>query len=56
MERARTNFMDIRNRRHLNPLSEELHDVHKIMLQNIEGVLERGETLSGIYYIIYSTR
>ncbi|KAF0987892.1 hypothetical protein HZS_7329 [Henneguya salminicola] len=46
MEKAKTNFTDIRKRRHFSQLNDELQDVHRIMLQNIEGVLERGETLS----------
>ncbi|KII69668.1 Vesicle-trafficking protein SEC22b-B [Thelohanellus kitauei] len=47
MEKAKSNFTDTRKRRHYtSQLNEELQDVHKIMMQNIEGVLQRGETLS----------
>ena len=41
--------MDSRARRNLNQLNTELQDVQKIMVQNIEDVLQRGEALSGIY-------
>lgn len=39
--------MDARARRNLNQLNNELHDVQKIMVQNIEDVLHRGVAISG---------
>lgn len=39
--------MDSRSRRNINRLNDELHDVQRIMVQNIDEVLQRGETLSG---------
>ncbi len=40
--------MDSRARRNLNQVNTELQDVQRIMVQNIEDVLQRGEQLSGI--------
>ena len=31
----------------MNRLNDELHDVQRIMVQNIDDVLQRGEQLSG---------
>ena len=31
----------------MNNINTELQDVHRIMVQNIDDVLQRGETLSG---------
>lgn len=39
--------MDSRARKNLNNINTELQDVHRIMVQNIDDVLQRGETLSG---------
>ncbi len=39
--------MDSRSRRNINRLNDELNDVQRIMVQNIDEVLQRGETLSG---------
>ena len=39
--------MDSRNRRNLNRLNDELQDVQRVMMQNIDDVLQRGEQLSG---------
>ena len=39
--------MDSRARRNLNQLNTELQDVQRIMVQNIDDVLQRGEQLSG---------
>ena len=47
IQKARKNFMDSRSRRNINRLNDELHDVQKIMVQNIDEVLQRGETLNG---------
>jgi hypothetical protein len=47
IQKVRKNFMDSRSRRNINRLNDELHDVQRIMVQNIDEVLQRGETLSG---------
>lgn len=39
--------MDSRVRRNLNSLNTELQDVQRIMVQNIDDVLQRGTVLSG---------
>ena len=38
--------MDSRARKNLSNINTELQDVHRIMVQNIEDVLVRGESLS----------
>lgn len=43
--------MDSRARRNLSQLNTELQDVQKIMVQNIDDVLQRGIAISGLYYI-----
>ena len=40
--------MDSRARRNLSNINTELQDVQRIMVQNIDDVLQRGEALSGI--------
>jgi len=40
--------MDSRSRRNFGQLNNELQDVQRIMVQNIDDVLTRGEALSGI--------
>ena len=44
--------MDSRSRRNINRLNDELHDVQRIMVQNIDEVLQRGEAMSGRRLII----
>ena len=39
--------MDARARRNLGQLNTELQDVQKIMVQNIDDVLQRGLAISG---------
>ena len=51
IQKSRKNFMDSRSRRNINRLNDELQDVQRIMVQNIDDVLQRGETLSGKYFI-----
>ena len=41
--------MDSRNRRNLTRINDELQDVQRIMMQNIDDILQRGEQLSGRY-------
>lgn len=43
--------MDSRARRNLNQLNTELQDVQRIMVQNIDDVLQRGEQLSGKIFL-----
>lgn len=39
--------MDSRSRRNINRLNDELHDIQRIVVQNIDEVLQRGEAISG---------
>lgn len=45
--------MDSRARKNLSNINTELQDVHRIMVQNIEDVLVRGESLSGITVLVF---
>ena len=47
IQKAKKSYMDSRARRNLNQLNTELQDVQRIMVQNIDDVLQRGEQLSG---------
>ena len=49
MQKSRKNFFDSRNsrNRNLTRLNDELQGVQKIMIDNIDEVLQRGENLSG---------
>lgn len=49
MQKSRKSYMDSRARRNLSHINTELQDVQRIMVQNIDDVLMRGETLSGMY-------
>lgn len=49
IQKARKSYMDSRARKNLNNINTELQDVHRIMVQNIDDVLQRGEKLSGLY-------
>lgn len=44
--------MDARARRNLNQLNTELQDVQKIMVQNIDDVLQRGLAISGKFALL----
>lgn len=46
IQKARKVFTDSRVRRNLNSLNTELQDVQRIMVQNIDDVLQRGTVLS----------
>lgn len=46
MQKAKKTFSDSRTRRNLNNLNTELQDVQRIMVQNIDDVLQRGSVLS----------
>jgi vesicle transport protein SEC22 len=47
IQRAKKTYTDSRGRRNLSNLNTELHDVQRIMVQNIDDVLQRGAVLSG---------
>lgn len=46
IKKLRKSFTDTRVRRNLNTLNTELQDVQRIMVQNIDDVLQRGAVLS----------
>lgn len=48
--------MDSRARRNLGQINTELQDVQRIMVQNIDEVLMRGEALSGKCSILFTHR
>ena len=47
IQKVRKNYMDSRARKNLTSINTELHDVQRIMVQNIDDVLQRGDALSG---------
>lgn len=52
IQKAKKVFTDSRSRRNLNALNTQLQDVQRIMVQNIDDVLQRGTVLSGnVFYI-----
>ncbi|ODN00998.1 Vesicle-trafficking protein SEC22b-B [Orchesella cincta] len=46
IQKARKNVMDSRSRRNLSSLNTELQDVQRIMVQNIDDVINRGAVLA----------
>merc|ERR1711997_1384711 len=48
IQKAKKTYQDSRSRRNLNTLNTELHDVQRIMVQNIDDVLKRGAVLSDL--------
>jgi len=48
IQKTKRLYVDTRTQRNLNKLNEELHDVQKIMTQNIQDVLGRGERLESV--------
>ncbi|XP_014473755.1 PREDICTED: vesicle-trafficking protein SEC22b-B [Dinoponera quadriceps] len=46
IQKAKKVFSDSRSRRNLNTLNSQLQDVQRIMVQNIDDVLQRGTVLS----------
>ncbi|KAJ0059348.1 hypothetical protein NL108_015920, partial [Boleophthalmus pectinirostris] len=46
IQKAKKMYVDSRARRNLGSINTELHDVQRIMVANIEEVLQRGEALS----------
>lgn len=53
IQKAKKNYIDSRVRRNLNSLNNELQDVQRIMVQNIDDVLQRGTVLSGNIFLVY---
>lgn len=47
IQKAKKQFTDTRSRRNLNTINNQLQDVQRIMVQNIDDVLQRGTVLSG---------
>lgn len=47
LKKAKNIFSDGRSRRNMNTLNNQLQDVQRIMVQNIDDVLQRGTVLSG---------
>ena len=47
IQKAKKTFTDNRGRRNLSALNTELHDVQRIMVQNIDDVLQRGVVMDG---------
>lgn len=50
IQKAKKVFTDSRARRNMNAINSQLHDVQRIMVQNIDDVLQRGTVLSGITF------
>ena len=48
IQKVRKNYMDSRARKNLSSINSELQDVQRIMVQNIDDVLQRGDSLSGL--------
>ena len=48
IQKTKRLYIDTRTQRNLNKLNEDLHDVQKIMTQNIQDVLGRGERLDSV--------
>lgn len=49
IQKAKKSFTDSRARRNISAINNQLQDVQRIMVQNIDDVLQRGTVLSGIY-------
>jgi hypothetical protein len=48
IQKTKKLYIDSRARRNLGSINTELQDVQRIMVANIEEVLQRGEALSGV--------
>ena len=53
IQKAKKTYQDSRSRgaRNIGTLNTELHDVQRIMVQNIDDVLQRGAVLSGKFFV-----
>ena len=49
IDQIKKNYVESQSRRNskLKGLGDELHGVHKVMFENIDAVLQRGELISG---------
>lgn len=47
IQKTKKGYVDSRARRNMSSINTELQDVQRIMVANIEEVLQRGEALSG---------
>lgn len=52
IQKTKKSYIDSRARRNLGSINTELQDVQRIMVANIEEVLQRGEALSGKSHVI----
>ncbi|XP_051555285.1 vesicle-trafficking protein SEC22b-A-like [Myxocyprinus asiaticus] len=50
IQKTKKSYIDSRAQRNLGSINSELHDVQRIMVANIEEVLQRGEALSALDY------
>ena len=50
IDQIKKNYVESQSRRNskLKGLGDELHGVHKVMFDNIDAVLQRGELISGV--------
>ncbi|XP_071948192.1 vesicle-trafficking protein SEC22b-like [Antedon mediterranea] len=48
LSKAKKTYVDSRQRRHLTGIKSELHDVQRIMVQNIDDVMQRGIAISDL--------
>ena len=53
IQKAKKIYTDSRGRRNLSALNTELHDVQRIMVQNIDDVLQRGVVMDGKFFWCY---
>lgn len=47
IQQAKKSYTDTRTRKNIHNINYELQDVQRIMVQNIDDVLQRGQALSG---------
>lgn len=52
IQKTKKLYIDSRARRNLGSINTELQDVQRIMVANIEEVLQRGEALSGMHQVL----
>ena len=51
IQQAKKTYTDTRTRRNIHNINYELQDVQRIMVQNIDDVLQRGQALSGEWFV-----
>lgn len=52
IQKTKKTYVDSRARRNMGSINTELQDVQRIMVANIEEVLQRGEALSGKFSLV----